>query len=366
MNTAKNIIKKDEKTVFALRALYEQYGYTQYKMSKFEEYDLYVRNKDFLVSDHIITFTDTDGKLMALKPDVTLSIVKNGTDRESGLQKVYYNENVYRIPDGGASFREIMQAGLECIGNIDSYAKYEVLLLAAKSLESISPDFVLDISHMGIISEVMDRLGIPASRRKEILKCLGDKNTHDLADIEGGEILAKLVSTYGGSDTLLPVLGEIYPDGLSAAAAELIDVVSALETAGLYGRVRIDFSVLNDMSYYSGIAFNGFINGIPSSLLSGGEYDHLMKKMGRRSGAIGFAVYLGMLEQYEAAARGYGIDTVILYEAGTPLSAISSLADRSIAEGASVLALAALPEGLKYRKLIKINDKGETIVENNA
>ena len=66
-----------EKVMFGLRSLYRSYGYTQYKMSKFEEYDLYAKNKDFLISDGVITFTDTNGKLMALKPDVTLSIIKN-------------------------------------------------------------------------------------------------------------------------------------------------------------------------------------------------------------------------------------------------------------------------------------------------
>ena len=62
-----------EKVIFTLRKLYRENGYTQYRMSKFEEYDLYARNKDFLISDSVITFTDTNGKLMALKPDVTLN-----------------------------------------------------------------------------------------------------------------------------------------------------------------------------------------------------------------------------------------------------------------------------------------------------
>ena len=64
-----------ERIVYSLRSLYSSYGFSQYKMGKFEEYDFYSRNKDFLVSDEVITFTDTNGKLMALKPDVTLSIV---------------------------------------------------------------------------------------------------------------------------------------------------------------------------------------------------------------------------------------------------------------------------------------------------
>ena len=60
------LLKREERAVYALRALYRQYGYQPFKMSKFEEYDLYVRNKDFLVSDRIITFNDTNGRLMAL------------------------------------------------------------------------------------------------------------------------------------------------------------------------------------------------------------------------------------------------------------------------------------------------------------
>ena len=71
------MLKKDEQAIFLLRKLYQNYGYQSYKMSRFEEYDLYVRNKDFLVSDQVITFSDKNGKLLALKPDVTLSIIKN-------------------------------------------------------------------------------------------------------------------------------------------------------------------------------------------------------------------------------------------------------------------------------------------------
>ena len=56
-----------ERVVGQLRELYRRYGYIQYKMSKFEPYDLYVQNKSFLVSEDILTFTDADGRLMALK-----------------------------------------------------------------------------------------------------------------------------------------------------------------------------------------------------------------------------------------------------------------------------------------------------------
>ena len=83
-------MRQEQQAMLDLCELYGKFGYTQYKMSKFEEYDLYVRNKDFLVSDRVITFTGESGKLLALKPDVTLSIIKNTPESPSGINKIYY------------------------------------------------------------------------------------------------------------------------------------------------------------------------------------------------------------------------------------------------------------------------------------
>ena len=179
-----NMLKSGEQAVFELRALYQQYGYTPFKMSKFEEYDLYVQNKDFLVGDGVITFNDTDGKLLALKPDVTLSIIKNSKDEgEGAATKVYYNENVYRISGNTHTFKEIMQTGLECIGDIDAYDVYETLYLAAGSLAEISDNFVLDISHAGIVSAMLSRINKGEKFSKEAMRKIAEKNTHDLQSL---------------------------------------------------------------------------------------------------------------------------------------------------------------------------------------
>lgn len=113
MDNYSKILKSEERAVLALRSLYRKYGYMPYKMSKFEEYDLYVKNKDFLVSDSVITFNDMDGRLLALKPDVTLSIVKNTDDKPLCKTKLFYNENVYRVSGSTHAYKEIMQTGLE-------------------------------------------------------------------------------------------------------------------------------------------------------------------------------------------------------------------------------------------------------------
>ena len=368
MNIDNFVLRNDEKAIFALRSLYEKYGYSQFKMSKFEEYDLYVRNKDFLVSDNIITFTDTTGKLMALKPDVTLSIIKNSDDDKNSLKKVYYNENVYRVSKGSYSFKEIMQVGLECIGDTDEYCIYEVLFLAAESLNSISPDFALDISHLGIISEIMDTLEVSSSERQELLKCIGDKNPYGITAICGdkGENLKKLIQTYGNCEKVIPVLNEIFPNEKPDAVNELINIVSALEEKGYGNKIKIDFSVLNDMNYYSGIVFRGFINGIPTGILSGGQYDHLMKKMKKKSGAIGFAVYLDMLERLNETEKEFDVDSVILYDETSSLSDLRRAIDMLTANGKSVIAGKTIPENLKYNQLLRLQEKGAFTIENNA
>ena len=371
MKFDKSVLKSDEKAIFELRSLYEKYGYSQYKMSRFEEYDLYVRNKDFLVSDNIISFTDTNGKLMALKPDVTLSIIKNSSDADKSVRKLYYNENVYRVSKGSREFKEIMQVGLECIGDIDDYCIYEVLMLASESLSGISEDFVLDISHLGIVSALIDSVGLSPDGRARVLKCLGEKNVHGINDIctgEGvsGDELSKLVMLYGNPEKVLFGLDELSFEGATVHINQLKRIVNMLTACGFGDRIRIDFSVINDMNYYNGFVFKGFINGISAGILSGGQYDNLMHKMGRRAGAIGFAVYLDLLERLNADQSDFDVDTVILYDENAELEVLNDAVRMLTANGKSVMAQRSVPDKIKYKQLLKLNERGVEIIENNA
>lgn len=363
-----SVLKNDEKAIFEMRELYEKYGYSQYKISKFEEYDLYVRNKDFLVSDNIITFTDTNGKLMALKPDVTLSIIKNACDDIKGVQKLYYNENVYRVSKGSHSFKEIMQVGLECLGDVDDYCVYEVLMLAAESLRKISDDFVLDISHLGIVSSVIKSLNVSLDAEKKLITCISEKNLHEITEIcerEGAdsEPLKKIVSAYGKPSKVISELSFLK---CSEEKAQLERIVSALEANGYGDKIRIDFSVVNDMSYYNGFVFKGWISGISSGVLTGGQYDKLMQKLGKKAGAIGFAVYLDLLERLSETQDRYDVDTVILYDDNFDISALNDAVNMLTSNGNSVMAVKCVPDKLKYKQLLKLQERGVEIVENNA
>ena len=176
------ILTREERTVLALRSLYAAMGYRPYKMGKFEEYDFYAENRRFLERGNIAAFTDTTGRLMALKPDVTLSIAKGAAARADTL-KVYYDESVYRAPDPDAGFQEITQTGLECIGTVDAYAMGEVLYLAAESLRAVSPRFVLDVAHMGYVAALLPELGLEGEAAAAALRSLSARNVPELSAI---------------------------------------------------------------------------------------------------------------------------------------------------------------------------------------
>ena len=357
-----DILKREEGAVFRLRELYRCYGYTQYKMSKFEPYDLYVRNKSFLISENILTFTDTDGRLMALKPDVTLSIIKNTREDAGALQKVYYHENVYRTSPASHGFREIMQAGLECVGELDLVALGEVLSLAAQSLETVGGgEYLLDLSHLGFVSGLLDSAGVPEEARRELLTRMGEKNVPALTagcaalGLEAGvtEDLCRLTALYGPPAVLLPSLGAmVRGERMAAALAELEAVCGLLADYG--DRLRLDFSIVNDMNYYNGLIFRGYLPGLPSGVLAGGQYDNLLRQMGRRDGAIGFAVYLDQLERLEAPSPAYDADLLLLYGEHTPPAAVARAAEDCRRSGRSVRVERREPRGLRFRDIQEV------------
>ena len=346
------IWKREERFSIALQSLYRRYGYIPYKMSRFEEYDLYVRNKDFLVSDQIITFSDRSGRLLALKPDVTLSIVKNAPEQPGVVQKVYYNENVYR------DYREILQTGLECVGDLGDYEIAEVVLLAAKSLQLMEGAWVLDISHMGLLAAVLDDSGLSREQQNLAMEYLHRKNIHQLKALCGDwpvwEQLSAIAACRGGREALEQLETVLTTDAQKQELRQLKRLWQVLEASGCGDSVRLDFSVGNNMRYYSGVVFRGYLEGVPASVLSGGQYDKLPRKMGRNAKAIGFAVYLDRLENREE--EPFDVDTLILHD-GTADPLVLTAAAEEAAEKGSVLVTRELPETRSWKHLLRF-EKG--------
>lgn len=296
-----DILSKSEQLALALRTLYAKNGYSYYRMSRFEELELYTGNRDFLVSPDILTFTDKNGRLMALKPDVTLSIVKSRKDDPDALDKLCYSESVFRVPKEADSFREISQTGVECIGNVTDDDIADVTLLASRSLDIVSEDNVLVVSDLDILNRLITATSDKSDVQKKLIQLAGQKNVDAIrklaqtgeVDQKASEALESVLLLSGTGDEVLNKLGVICEEAgcedLCEAFSKTIAKISAKLGNGK-SKLRIDFSVTGDLKYYNGIVFCGFVKGVHTGILSGGRYDGLMAKLGKKSKAIGFAV----------------------------------------------------------------------------
>ena len=356
-----NFLYNDELTVLKLRKLYENCGFKKYRMSKFESYDFYAKNKDFLVGNRIITFSDFNGKLMALKPDVTLSIVKNADDTDN-RQKLYYTENVYRESKDIHEFKEIYQVGLEVLGRIDLFETVEIITLAIRSLLEIDKDAILDISHMGYTEGLMDCMTSDESVRNEIHKLISEKNAHDLLKLAKEKNLpvnpvntaVEVMSfTNSNCEAIELAVNHSLNEKMQNAVSEIKSIYEILKKSGLEKHIRIDLSVTDDPGYYNGILMHGYVHGIPRDILSGGRYDMLMSKMGKDgTHAMGFAIYFDALDRKLHTKADNAKAVYIIYNSASDIDTLISFTTELESKGISYNALNTLPDnpsGKVYR-----------------
>ncbi len=356
--------RPEDKAMLLLRRLYELYGYRKYKVSNFEEYSLYLQYKSFLSGEKILSFTDLDGRLLAMRPDVTLSIIKNAHENETA--KAYYIEKVYRESKESNTFKEINQMGLELMGKIDDYALAETVFLAQQSLQACADgaDYILELGHMGFVLGLLERLDLLPTEREEIIACLTAKSPHRLRAVMqdiglSGADQQRLLCLAELSGPVLDVLqrAEQICSGkrMQQALQELNNVYQALNEEE-QKHLRLDFSLLNATEFYDGILMNGYLAGLPRPVLSGGRYDSMMYNLGHNLGAIGFALYLDELERLPLPSREYDVD--IWFEATQAEAAGILAAVRKLTEqGESVRVADSLPLGLRARRHLRYTDK---------
>ena len=355
-----NKLSKSEQTCLALEALYESYGYKKYAMRKFEEYSLYLENKNFLTSEYILTFNDPSGKLMALKPDVTLSILKNAKNN-TGVEKTFYREKVYRLDKQSRQYREIEQIGLEVLNSTGRVTEAEICQLACKSLAEIDPEFILCISNMEFISAILDNLTNASQQTKaKIVSFISSKNAHELYDAlvdcgcerEYAENLSKLIMFSGSNAEVLELAGRLAYNDRMKEALESLSRLSILR--GYADRVKIDFTLMNDGAYYNGLVFCGYVKRIPKAVLTGGYYNKMAQKFGKKEGGAGFALILGELNAYYEEKDEYDIDILLIYSKDSDPETVLEKAQELRDKGMSVRVESSVPERVRYKELIAL------------
>mgnify|MGYP001020983411 FL=1 len=321
-NYIKNMSKKDL-VLLNIRKMYDSYGYKKISLPSFEEYDLYNENKDF-IDRNVLTVMSPNGKLLALRPDITLSVAKKvSKDQSLKYSKIYYQENTYNLTKY-VGYEEDEQLGIELIGKESTFLDFEIINLAVKSLDIINKKSMIVLSHAGFISSIFENFDLEYETKEQILDCINRKNSHDIQKIlkkneHISENVKKLIYKIPElSGNLENIEKELLKYEINVNTKKILSELKQLNSLLMkfYKKSKIifDFSVVKNLNYYNGIILQGYIEGFPNVILTGGRYDKLFEKFGVDTGAVGFAILTDGLKGYYKDTDKKDFEVLIAYD----------------------------------------------------
>ena len=294
--TARRKVENKIKNLFVSR------GFSEVITPGIEFYDVFSSDAHGIPQEKMYKLVDSKGRLLALKPDLTMPIARLAATRlreQVRPLRLYYSQNIYTItPALTGRSDEIPQIGVEIIGAGGKRTDLEVLVLALEALQSCNlDDFRLEIGHIGFFNTLIGKLNLDAEQTEEIRTLIQNKNFPALNDMldrmedkKTAAALKKLPALFGGEEVLDEAAKALDCPEVASYLEALRSLYQSLSELGLGERVSLDLGIVNRTDYYTGIVFKGYIEGLGTTALQGGRYDTLLSDYGKEEPAIGFSI----------------------------------------------------------------------------
>lgn len=285
----------------ALRRQFILSGYNEIETPTVEYYDVFQSGVGAYMQESMLKLVDSGGRILVLRPDLTVPIARvAATKLPEGEKRLFYIQNSFAAAEPAmGKAGEFTQAGIELIGKSGCDADAEVIALAVKALRTAGlEDFAIDIGQVQFFKALVDGLCIGNGALDELRHAVDSKDSQaidavaDKLGISGTlkDKIKALPLLFGGSEVFDKALALSDNDECAKAVEDLRGVYELLKTYGLEKYLSVDFGLLHDIAYYSGIVFRGIATGIGFPVVSGGRYDGLLEKFGRSEPATGFAL----------------------------------------------------------------------------
>ncbi|WP_188456073.1 ATP phosphoribosyltransferase regulatory subunit [Virgibacillus oceani] len=294
--------QRREHLLAKIKDRFSTYGYQQIQTPTFEQYDLYKTITGTVNRDEMIKVIDPTGKVLVLRPDVTIPITRIiATNKQipSGEKRFYYISNVFRNSIEQQDKKEHTQAGIENFGQNTPPLDAEIIALAIQTISDLGfKKFKLEIGHAGFFKELLKQINISEQNTSQLQQMIQAKNFSELkpfletlsihTDVKVA--LQQIPFLYGRPEDVMKRAGTvILNERMNYTLSNLIEVYELLKIYGLEEFVSFDLGLINHMDYYSGIIFQGFVENFGKPVLMGGRYDTLAEQFDTDLPAIGFA-----------------------------------------------------------------------------
>lgn len=287
-----------------IRQTFRLWGYQPFITPTLEYYEALTVGMGARLKKELYKFIDYEGNILTLRPELTAPIARTIAGRVSEMTlpgRFSYSASVFRYdePQTGRN-REIYQMGVELIGEGDSKADAEALILAIEAiLKTGLRDFKFDIGHTGYLDGIIEELELCSEEIDKIKTYLTGKNIVGLNNyieklgIAKKEPLNKLPVLRGGKEILNKAGNMVSNNRSREALQNLCDIYEYLADYGLADYLAFDLGLIRGFDYYTGVVFEGFTEKLGYTICGGGRYDNLIGQYCQKNiPAIGFAIGL--------------------------------------------------------------------------
>ena len=289
--------------------IFDGWSYEEITTPTVDYYSLFEHGMGRVEAQRAFRFTDADGRLLALRPDVTSATARAAAtlfaERERPLRLCYAAPVFRQQPQSHAEWRrESTQIGCELIGANTRVADLEVLVIASEFLRRLDLDgnYAITLNDVGIFNGVAERLRLDPTSREEMRQLIDIRNSADLerfltpyTSTEEAQAFAQLIQLSGKRESLDLARSVIANEQSRAALDRLEGLWSVIESLDLTGCFDIDLGDVARLDYYTGLTFKIYVKGAGYRVGSGGRYDGLTASFGKAEPAVGFVLDLDAL-----------------------------------------------------------------------
>lgn len=281
----------------------------------FEDYDVYQHFFPQLRQQMVKTI-DTDGRVLVLRPDVTLPIVETAArefPRSNQLLKFGYVSTVFREYYGRSTYgKDFLQGGIEILGDSSPECDGEVIVTAAEILKAVGVENIrIDIGTAAYTQALFDGLPLSEEQKATLKGYMAERN---LVACKSYIAFLPISSDARKALEALPVLFGPYAQTLSKARdysinSGMLNALSRLERvydyilyAGYADKVQLDFGFASRLGYYTDTVFKVYVDGALYDIIDGGRYDQMSSRFGVDRPACGFGMNINLLYEYMSDA----------------------------------------------------------------
>lgn len=294
----------------AAMAVFDGWSYEEIITPTVDYFALFERGMGRSMAERAFRFTDTDGRMLALRPDVTSLVARAAAtlfgERPRPLRLCYVAPVFRQQPQSHVEWRrETVQLGCEFIGPGGRAAELEMLAVSAEILErlGLGGRFRVTLNSVEVFNGVAERLQLDTPARETMRHLMDIKDAAELRRflsgftdaVEDCAAFARLTQLTGKREILDEARCIITNERSVRALDALESLWRVIEAVGLTEAFEIDLGDVSGLDYYTGLTFKIYVAGAGARVGGGGRYDHLISNFGAEESAIGFVLDLDAL-----------------------------------------------------------------------